>query len=199
MKSIVKFIRRIRMYIEARKLKDKDITIIANNCIGSFIYQDMGLKYNSPTVALLFYAPDYILFLKNMDHYLSQEIRFITESKYCGKTNYPLGMLDDIEIHFVHYKNNAHARNKWHERVQRINKSKLFIIGAEVENCTPQIVEEFDRLPYKNKMFFTYNKYPHLKSVIYMRNQLPDYLRWRDWNEYINLVKWFNEEGDYII
>ncbi|MBV5343054.1 DUF1919 domain-containing protein, partial [bacterium] len=43
--------------------KNLDFTIISNNCWGGGIYEDLNLKYNSPTVGLFFYAPCYIEFL----------------------------------------------------------------------------------------------------------------------------------------
>ena len=38
--------------------KTKDISIIANNCIGGCLYHDLGLKFLSPTIDLFFYPND---------------------------------------------------------------------------------------------------------------------------------------------
>ena len=46
----------LRWYRKAR-IKNKEITIISNNCWGGFMYQSCGLQYNTPLIGLYFYAP----------------------------------------------------------------------------------------------------------------------------------------------
>jgi uncharacterized protein (DUF1919 family) len=187
----------------AQSLQDRNITIISNNCAGSFIYKDMRLCFNSPTIGLFFYSPDYIKFLKNLDYYLEMELSFTNQSKYEGSFPYPIGVLDDIEIHFVHYKDQTHARTKWNMRKKRILRDKLFIIGAEVKECTPEIIREFDELPFENKIFFTQTPHPLIHSAVHLKRyeniEFESYLRWRGWVEYVDLVKWFNGETNYRI
>lgn len=48
-----------------RSIFDENTSIICNNCFGGRISQDLGYPYNSPTVGLYFFYPDYIRFLKN--------------------------------------------------------------------------------------------------------------------------------------
>ena len=51
-----------------RDLRVSDFTIISQNCIGGVFYHDMGLPFQSPTINLVFKAPDLIpdrLFYRN--------------------------------------------------------------------------------------------------------------------------------------
>ena len=61
-KNWLKFKRRIG-------LKNRDVSIISNNCGGGFITQHFGLKYYSPTEGLFFETHDYLKFVKNLTLY----------------------------------------------------------------------------------------------------------------------------------
>lgn len=90
-------------------IRNKQVTIISNNCWGGFMYQSCRIKYNSPFIGLYMYAPEYIALLRNLKYNLSQPLRFIKheQSKYKNivPTQYILGVLGDtgIEIVFMHY------------------------------------------------------------------------------------------------
>ncbi|MGD0941244.1 MAG: DUF1919 domain-containing protein [Terracidiphilus sp.] len=202
-KSLQKRLDRQKILKKTAELKDRNITIISNNCAGGFIYKDLNLVFNSPTIGLFFYSPDYIKFLKELDYYLAKELSFTDKSKYKGEFAYPIGLLDEIEIHFVHYKDETHARTKWDLRKTRILKDRLFILGAEVMECTPEIIREFDELPYKNKLFFSQHAYPQFGSTVQLKEyencEFEDYMRWRGWNMYVDLIKWFNGDANYRI
>ena len=51
-----------RLYKELKRLrlKNRRPTIIASNCIGTFMYYDMKLRFNSPTINLSFDMNDYV-------------------------------------------------------------------------------------------------------------------------------------------
>ena len=57
-----------------KKIKDKEFTIISNNCWGGMIYESYGLQKQTPTVGLFIMPDDYIKFLRNLREYVSQEI-----------------------------------------------------------------------------------------------------------------------------
>lgn len=46
-----------------RRLVNKDITILANNCNAGFIYHDLGLQFKSPTINLFFFKDHFLLSL----------------------------------------------------------------------------------------------------------------------------------------
>ncbi len=153
--------------IKYRKLQKNgdDFTIISQNCIGTFMYHDLGLKFNSPTVNLFLESKDFIKLAENSDYYLSldaKDIKFDSSSEEA----YPVGMLDDIKIYFVHYKSEQDVIDKWNRRRVRANKNKLFFVMTDKDGCTDEIIERFLKLPYK-KVFFLSKNVSH-PDVVYM-------------------------------
>jgi len=169
-----------RKYMNATKnlrrriIKNEDFTIIANNCWAGFIYQSYGLKYNTPTIGLYFLAEDYIKFVYNIKEYLSYELEFIdpkdTRNTYIKKEllTYPIGKLKDIEIHFMHYKTQQEAKEKWTRRCERINWNKILFKFSNQNMCTKEHIEQFMNLPVKNKVCFVNKKF-NVDGVIYIR------------------------------
>ena len=156
--------------------KNKNFTIISNNCFGGGIYESLNLPYLTPTVGLFFYAPDYILFLKNLKQNLYTDIEFRNKSKYeeanvfreTKKWFYPIGFLDNgIEIHFMHYKTNKEALTKWKRRAERVKFDNLYIKFCDRDLCTDELAIEFDKLNFKNKVFFS-SKKKDLNSLVYL-------------------------------
>ncbi len=153
----------IKKYVDL--LENKDFTLIANNCNGGVLLHELGVRFNSPFVNLFVNSVDYIKYLKNFDYYNNLTLEFLggTDKKY------PVGKIDDITIDFVHYKSNDEATEKWEERKKRINKDNIFIIFTEQEDCTKEMINDFDTLPFENKLVFTYRNYPDLESAIFVK------------------------------
>ena len=155
-----------RLYKELKRLrlKNRQPTIIASNCIGTFMYYDMKLRFNSPTINLSFDMNDYVRFLENLPWYLEQPVVPCEDDRF----DYPCGMVGDVEIRFHHYKTFEEAAAKWNERKQRIHWDNLFIIGIDGDNCTYDSLRRFDALPYPNKVIFTHKPYPEFASACYL-------------------------------
>lgn len=149
-------------------LKNRDFTIVSNNCWGGYVYQEFGIKYNTPFIGLFIFSEDYIKLLQNFKYYLSQNLAFIKidESKYYNeikdmgiKKIYPIAMLDDIEIHFLHYKSQEEAQEKWRRRSKRINYNNILFKFSENYLCTEDLIKAFIDLNYKNKICFATKDY----------------------------------------
>lgn len=155
-----------RLFKELRRLRLKNRTpsIIASNCVGTFIYYDMKLRYQSPTINLSFEMNDYVRFLENLRWYLDQPVVPYADERF----DYPCGMIGDVEIRFNHYKTFEEARAKWEERKKRIDWDNLFIIGIDGDDCTYESIQRFDALPYPNKVIFTHKPYPEFPSAHYL-------------------------------
>lgn len=82
----------------SRLIRNKNISIISNNCWGGIVSQFINIQYNSPFVGLFIFAPDYILLLKDFSM-INDEIRFIPreQSKYYDRVYssacYPIGVI----------------------------------------------------------------------------------------------------------
>jgi len=187
-------------------LRNKNFTIISNNCWGGSIYEDLNLPYRTPTVGLFFFAPCYIKFVSNIESNLLKEISFIEYSKYekgnilQQKNSYPIGLInDEIEIHFLHYDNKIDAENKWNRRCKRINKENIFLSFTDNEPCTMEEIKLFDSLPYR-KVFFSSKKIADVKSLVWLKdydhqdgigNIYDD--RWK-YRKHFSVVKWLNKK-----
>jgi uncharacterized protein (DUF1919 family) len=158
-----------------KQVRNTDFTIIANNCWGSRIYQELGIAYNTPFVGLFFAAPCYLKMLANLDDYLFADLKFTNRSKYPtfkDISGYPIGLLgNEIEIHFRHYKSEEEAREKWFRRARRMNMDNLFVAFSDRDIFSEELLKEFDALPYKRKVCFTAKPYRNSPSAVY----LPEY------------------------
>lgn len=168
-------LKQIRQYIIRRRwagIKHQDFSLVSSNCIGSRIYEELHIPYRTPTVGLFFFAGDYIRFAGDLRHYISQQLTFTDVSTHESANEsrqrrwYPVGVLDDIEVHFLHYQSNQEALDKWERRKKRINFERLFFIFTDQGDCTYEDLVRFDRLPHPNKVCFVAGKYPELKSCV---------------------------------
>lgn len=156
-----------RLYKELKRLrlKNRKPTIIASNCIGTFMYYDMKLPFLSPTINLSFDMNDFVRFVADLSYYLNQPVVPYDDERF----EYPCGMIDDIEIRFNHYKTIEEAIEKWEERKKRIDWNNIFIVGIDGDNCSYESMKKFDQLSYVKKVIFTHKKYPEIKSSYYLK------------------------------
>ena len=189
-----------------RELKNKDFSLISNNCIAGIIYHDLNLKFLTPTINLWIPSEYYIIFLLNLKEAISAEIY-----EECNTDKpYPVGYItlqsqEKIQIHFMHYKSFKEAKTKWDERKRRINWNNLFILFEVGKSTIPQIIDEFLNLPYKHKIAITDKSYSdsleikslelyddeYINGKILLYKPYPyDYKRYLDDFDY---VQWLNE------
>lgn len=193
-----KYIYPITRRSDREKLKNKTFSIISDNCWGGQIYQELGIQYNTPFVGLFVYSPDYLKLLENLEYYLNLDLKFTNESKY-GKFTYPIGMLEDIEIHFLHYSSESDAYEKWTKRKKRINFNNLFVKMNDADLCTDELMYKFDTLEY-NKVFFSSQNNKKLKSLVFFENlkKYPYIKNGRDmkyYRQYFDVVEWLNSKN----
>lgn len=186
-----------RIFKECRRLrlKNRQPTIIASNCIGTFMYYDMKLQFRSPTINLSFDMNDYVRFLENLQWYLEQPVVPCVDDRF----DYPCGMVGDVVIRFNHYKTFEEAAAKWEERKKRINWDNLFIIGINGDECTYECLQRFDALPYKNKVIFTHKPYLEFASAYYLPGfeNMDGIGRATDFKDQF-LIRRYMDEFDYI-
>jgi len=198
-KTFLKDQRQRIIYASARKnIKNKDFTIISNNCWGGHVYQDLNLEYRSPFVGLYLHLPCYLKLLNNLEHYMDQELTFSDTSKYekadrKRKENYyPFGKLDDIELHMLHYSSEDEAYSKWNRRKERMNWDNLFYkISADNDEYI-DLLEEFDKLKFPNKVCLS----PYNLGTVQCNVQIPKFTvrnEMSNYSKYFDFVTWLNE------
>lgn len=169
----------IRRAWNRKRIKNRNFTIISNNCWAGKTYQYLGMPYMSPTVGLYFFAKDYLRFVSNLHYYLSLDLKFISaeESRYeeilkeRNHINVPIGVLDDVEIVFLHYHSVEEAKEKWNRRKQRVNYDNIFLKFSKMNLCTEEEMEQFDQLKFSNKFMLNNRKKVKYSCEIYWKGK----------------------------
>ena len=138
-----------------KKLLNPSFTIISNNCWGGCVYRYLSLPYTSPTIGLYLFSDDFIKLVYNLKHYMESELSFIsyTQSKHrksledTKTTTCPIGVIDDIEIVFLHYNSPEEAYEKWNKRKKRIIWDNIYYKMSEQNECSLELMKKFDQLP----------------------------------------------------
>ncbi len=181
-KWLKEFPHEIKRFFVKRVIRNKNFSVISNNCWAGRLYQYLDMPYLSPTAGLYFFAPDYIKFVSDLRRYLATPLRFINpeESKYYeelkkrNQTDKPIGILDDVEIVFLHYKTKEEAKEKWDRRKARVNYEHIILKFSRMDLCTEKELEQFDSLQFRNK-FVLNNRIPlKYKCEVYWKEE---------WNE----------------
>ncbi len=177
-----KFFFEIRRFFVKRSIKNKNFSVISNNCWAGRVYQYLDMPYLSPTAGLYFFAPDYIKFVSDLRRYLATELRFIEaeESKYYeelkkrNQTDKPIAVLDDVEIVFLHYKTQEEAAEKWNRRKERVNYDNIIIKFSRMNLCTDKEIDAFCDLPFKNKFVFNTKKNNRRECEFFWKGNIKD-------------------------
>ncbi len=179
--------RRVLSRIANKTIDVSDISIISMNCIGGIIYHDCNARFLSPTIDLFFTAADFIKFINNLEYYLS-----ITPIVILG-TKYPIGLLGDIKLYFMHYDSPETAFKKWEERKKRINKDRIFVIMIERNGFNDEVFEDFKRIPYPKFLFAKSSKYECKDSLVMPKYKdepnLPDIIPGRYMYKKMKIIK----------
>ena len=158
--------RKIRLRLQSIWLKNRDCSIFSDNCLAGMIYHDYGMKFNSPTINCTIHAYDYNRFLQyviNRDN-LSNIEKVPT---VIGEA--PKGILNgDVRIEFTHYNSFEEGLSKWKERAKRINYDNMLLLMTE-KSVKRELVEEFERLNYNNKVALVHLPYNQFASSYYLK------------------------------
>ncbi len=204
-----RLIDKIYPFYGRKKLKTKDFSIIGNDCIVGGIYHKFGLQFSTPTVGLFFFSQDYIKFLENLEYYVNLPLKFKEISKYLKANElrkmipYPIGILDDVEIHFLHYSNKKEAKDKWNRRTKRIIFDNLFIVYSDGEGFREEFLDRYEKLPFANKIFISSKPRGNKDYIVFVQDYVKeqhvgDSTRNRKYEKYIDLIKWLNQEKGFL-
>ena len=198
-------------WLPRMRLKNKDFSLICNNCVAGGIYHKLGLPYTTPTVGLFFFAEDYIKFLENLQYYLLQPLKFKDYSvhpeanKLRQTKRYPIGVLgNNVEVHFLHYKNEAEAAAKWKRRLSRLNIANLYFIFSDAEaDFTEDLLFRYERLPFEHKIFLSSKPRSNYKCAVFVREyansgRVGDSTRSRKYEKNIDVIRWLNGEKNFL-
>ena len=189
MRILCKVFYKVKKIISSKHRKEKkgsiddDISIISCNCIAGLLYHDYHKKFMSPTINLYIDSPDFVKFVRKLDYYIDKDL---VEVKGC---KYPIGKLDDVKIHFLHYKTFEDAKIKWEERKKRINYDKIFVIMSDRDFFSEDLIEEFKKIKYK-KILYSHKKID-IEECVYIKKD-------KDKKMVDDLTKYINFKGDKV-
>lgn len=71
------------------------------------MYQHLGIPYKTPTEGLYFTTKDYLKLVERPEYYFNHKVELIDEAtstlaKLGRNIHYPVGIIDDVEICFMH-------------------------------------------------------------------------------------------------
>lgn len=147
-----------------RRLKNRNYSIICNNCCGTLINHLLLQEKRSPTENLTIELREFPTFCRHLKAYLRLPMEEPTEEERgCyPETDRPLGILrggptlPDIHLVFWHYDSFPQARDAWYRRRTRVNYENLFFLMDCSMDANEALLEEFRQIPSPNKMAFTH-------------------------------------------
>ena len=81
----------------------------------------------------------------------------------------PIGILNDVEIVFLHYKSEEEAKEKWDRRKARINWDNIIFKFSNMNQCTEDCMKVFAEFPYEHKILLNNRKQTVYPCEIYWK------------------------------
>lgn len=167
---IIRYIKRKKkLYSQRKKNKNKDFTLISQNCIGGVIYNNLGLEFKTPTINMFIEDENFVKLVENFEYYMSITPKAKCECFIEPKDNnikYPKIAIDDIEICCLHYKSCAEAIEAWERRKKRINYDNIYVIGNSWNmHSNEELIKRLSQNRKYKTILFTTQKYPYENCI----------------------------------
>jgi uncharacterized protein (DUF1919 family) len=184
-------------------VRTRRFSIIACDCWGGYVYQDLEIPYQTPFVNLYLHLPCFLGFLENFEVAIRAPLEFVEESRYNGKVSFPVGLImGAYEIHFMHYHSREEAREKWNRRRERVVQDidDCFFMLKHLEANRAEDLRRFIRLPFRNKVLFTACPMAEVPEAIVVppANGVPGPddgpTLYRRCHRYFDLARWLNKD-----
>lgn len=131
-KIIIKIHREIYKHNIRKFNHNLDFTLIAQNCIGGVIYNDLGIAFKSPTINMFIEGENFVKLVENFRYYMSIPPKPLCEEFIDPINNairYPKIAIDDLEICCLHYESCKDAIASWNKRRNRVNFENVYVIA----------------------------------------------------------------------
>lgn len=184
---------------QRKRLKNKQFTLLTGNCIGGYLYHQLGLPFSSPTVNMMILNQDFKKLILNLEHYLSFTPIPCVDDRFPGV---PSAKLDDIILHFTHYNSSEEGIEAWEKRKRRIDIDNLYVIISDIDLSSKDI-EELQSAKVKKIVVMTAKDYkydcclfiPAFKGMPHVGDLLGKTIsgKWK-FERYFDFVGWINSE-----
>lgn len=177
---------------------NKEFSLFTGNCMGGYIYHQLGLKFKSPTINLMILQSDLYKLVSDLEHYMSLPL-IPKESE-----GVPKATLGDVTINFTHYRSFEEASEAWYKRAKRINYEQVYIIATDRDGITEEDIAKLGNVKCKKLLVFTAKKYdyPYCFQIKEYQDQecVGNILsktvsgKWK-FEKYFDFVGWLNDEN----
>lgn len=135
------------------RLRQSKLSIISMHCFGGVVCNLFGMEFLSPFINMYLSEDDFISLLEHDPRYsLAGELEFRkTDHNDMLNIYYPVYDLNGYVLNMNQYADFKNAKNKWYERMQRINWYNLMIVMYTDDEA---VLKRFDRLPFGKKVCF---------------------------------------------
>lgn len=184
---------------QRQRLKNLDFSLLTGNCVGGYLYHQLGLPFTSPTINMMIENQDFKKLLLNQDYYLSLTPTPYIDPKYPST---PAGLLGDIILHFTHYKSSEDGIEAWEKRKKRINFENLYVIISDID-LQPDDILELKSVRCKKIVVMTSKNWgydhclyiPDFEGMDYVGELLGKTIsgKWR-FEKYFDFVGWVNSD-----
>lgn len=181
-----------------KRNKNKSFSLLAANCMAGYIYHQLDVNFQSPTINLMMMQPDFYKFISNLKYYLSLDFVEVENQEGC-----PAGRLDDIIVYFTHYHTFEAGVSAWKRRTARMDFDNLYIIASDRDGVTSGDIENLVAVKCKKLVCFTAKKYdyPYCFQVKEFQedNQIGDIIgktlsgKWK-FERFFDFVGWINSD-----
>lgn len=182
----------IRVRKGNKRLQNRDVTLLSQNGIGAVFACDMGRNLRSPVLNLQYSAAGFLKLVSHLEHYLSAELRFRWDEEY------PIGILDDIEVHFVGFDTCQQASQAWNDWKMSVDVDKLFVLSTDRDGFDGAMFEQWKRLPYPKLLLTACAAYADHPDTLYFPEygdlgRVPDLIAGRKFYKKNVLIRKINE------
>jgi uncharacterized protein (DUF1919 family) len=182
-----------------KKNHNNSFTLLTANCMGGYIYHQLDVPFQSPTINLMMLQPDFYKLILNLPQYLSMNL---ADSGIRGG-RCPVGKLGDLTVFFTHYADFEDGASAWEKRAQRVNYDNIFIIATDRDGVTEEDILKLSTVKCKKIICFTAKKYdyPYCFQVEEFKNdeQIGNILgktlsgKWK-FEKFFDFVGWLNND-----
>lgn len=184
---------------QRRRLKNRNFSLLTGNCIGGYLYHQLGLRFTSPTINMMILNQDFKKLVMTPRKYMKLTPTPCTDPRY---PTVPSAALGDIILHFTHYNTTEEGIAAWEKRKHRIDYDNLYVIISDID-LTRKDIEELQYAGCKKIVVMTSKDYGY-NHCLYMpayegRERVGELLgktlsgKWR-FEKYFDFIGWVNSE-----
>ncbi len=184
---------------QRRRLKNRSFSLLTGNCVGGYLYHQLGLGFTSPTINMMILNQDFKKLILNPEHYMNLVPTPYEDPKYPGV---PSALLGDIVLHFTHYLTSEEGIAAWEKRKRRIDYDNLYVIISDID-LSRKDIEELRDVKCRKLVVMTSREYdmdyclylPEFKGREHVGELLGKTLsgKWK-FEKYFDFVDWVNSD-----